>query len=349
MLSWCMTEHYLSIMDISQPALGVIGDFAAIKIAGAKADSFLQGQFTCDIRTLKPDQATPGACCDHKGRMLANGWLARWQENFMLFLPKNMLNLTIEHLQKFAVFSKVNLTEESGWAALNYAGGSLPALPAGELIHSQLSYRPFPLSTASMASCLYPALGRADARNEGGGAKFSPPCDPPSRKESSLQRDAHDYFLHWIMGPEESVWLMQKKLMENAVPMKPSILQLFLIAAQTVFIQPATRALFTPQMIGLEKLGGVSFSKGCYVGQEIIARTQHLGQLKRHLQTLRLDTGEAPQVGDPLFNDKNEEMGHIAAVAADPQGGYRLLAVVQDRALPAPLFAGKSLASRISP
>ncbi len=296
-----MTEHYPSVMATAQPALAVIDDFVAIKVAGAKADAFLQGQFTCDIRSLKPDQAIPGACCDHKGRMLANGWLARWQEDFMLFLPKNMLNLTIEHLQKFAMFSKVNLMEESGWAALNYAGGSLPTLPAGELIHSQL---PYP--------------------------------------------NSYGYFLHWIMGPEESVRLIQKKLAENAVPIESSTLQLFLIAAQTVFIQPATRALFTPQMIGLEKLGGVSFSKGCYVGQEIIARTQHLGQLKRHLQTLQLAAGDPPRVGDPLSDDKNEEMGNIAAVGTDPQGGYRLLAVVQDRALPGPLFAGNRPASPLS-
>jgi tRNA-modifying protein YgfZ len=292
-----MTEHNQSTLDAARPAFAVIDDFVTIKVAGAKADTFLQGQFTCDIRSLKPGQAIPGACCDHKGRMLANGWLGRWQENFMLFLPGNMLNLTIEHLQKFAVFSKVTLMAESGWTALNYAGGSLPALP-GELIHSQLPYS-----------------------------------------------NPHGYFLHWLMGPEESIRLMQEKLAKQAVSIESATLQLLQIAAQAVFIQPATRALFTPQMIGLEKLGGVSFNKGCYVGQEIVARTQHLGQLKRHLQTLRVITDKAPQPGDALVDNKQEEMGHIAAAAADPQGGYQVLAVVQDRALSGPLFAGNSPAS----
>ncbi len=61
------------------------------------------------------------------------------------------------------------------------------------------------------------------------------------------------------------------------------------ILAHLVFLQPPTMNLFLPQMLELEKLGGVSFNKGCYVGQEVVARTQHLGQLKRHLQKMHVD------------------------------------------------------------
>jgi tRNA-modifying protein YgfZ len=255
-------------------------NFAAIEIAGARAGEFLQGQFTCDIRSLNPGQAILGACCDHKGRILANGWVAQWQENFILFLPQTMLAMTIEHLQKFAVFSKVSLQPKSDWGGVVYCGDPLPQLQKSSLIHGQLSN------------------------------------------------------LHWLIGPESSLrpWRETYPLME------PSALPHLLVEARAVFIQPATRALFIPQMIELEKIGGVSFSKGCYVGQEVIARTQHLGQLKRHLQKARIIDGAPPQIGDPLLDHQNETVGHIATVGEDPQGGHSLLAVIQDRALTTTIF-----------
>jgi folate-binding protein YgfZ len=64
---------------------------------------------------------------------------------------------------------------------------------------------------------------------------------------------------------------------------------------------PQTRELFIPQMLNLQAVGGVSFKKGCYTGQEIVARMQYLGKLKRRLYRLALDDAELPEPGTPLF------------------------------------------------
>lgn len=269
-----------------QSALAVISDFVTIAVDGAQASQFLQGQFTCDIRPLQSGQAVLGACCDHKGRMLANGWIGRWQDNYILFLPRTMAATTLEHLQKFAVFSKVTLQEKTGWSALNYLGPALSPLPDHPIIQGKLPYPPHP-----------------------------------------------EYDLHWLIGPQKSIDFTQTVLTEKALLIDSSRLQFLQVLTQLVFIQPATRALFIPQMIGLEKLGGVSFTKGCYVGQEVVARTQHLGQLKRHLQSLHFaDALAPPSPGDSLFDEQNETVGQIATVSQDPNGGYLVLAVVQDRA-----------------
>lgn len=280
-----------------------IDDFCAIAVMGAQAESFLQGQFTCDVKTLQPGQAILGACCDHKGRMLFNGWVGRGQENYILYLPKNMRDMSIAHLQKFAVFSKVTLTEKTDWTGLIYLATSLPALPTQDLIQGKL-----PLHHPHPGDCL-----------------------------------------HWLIGPSESLQTIRSTLAATMQPIEPAALPLLMILAQLVFIQPATQELFIPQMIGLEKQGGVSFTKGCYVGQEVVARTQHLGQLKRHLQILQMRDGPAPQIGESLFDDKNEIIGQIAAVSIDPADGYRLLAVIQDRALSNPIFSAQQIELRSFP
>lgn len=103
------------------------------------------------------------------------------------------------------------------------------------------------------------------------------------------------------------------------------------IATGLCDIDISTSGLFTPQMINLEKFEGVSFTKGCFVGQEIIARTQHLGKLKRHLQTLTADEPLTINAGDKITNEKNENIGTVVEFYVND--ATYILAVVEDRAL----------------
>lgn len=264
----------------------IIEDFAAIEITGLQAGEFLQGQFTCDIHAIKPGQAVAGACCDHKGRMLVNGFIGKLENHFILFVPSVLATLTADHLQKFAVFSKVQLSNKSDWQALVYY--------SNELINYQ--------------------------------------------NETILQGQALP--TRWLIGESHLLKPIQEEFKKTTPPASEDDLNLLLIQHKIAFVLPSTRGLFIPQMLGLEKLGGVSFQKGCYVGQEVIARTQHLGQLKRQLQILKLTCplADKPAPGDAIIDGHNEIMGQAAAIAPDKTGGFHLLAVVQDRALAHPLF-----------
>jgi len=95
-------------------------------------------------------------------------------------------------------------------------------------------------------------------------------------------------------------------------------------------IYPATQGLFTPQMLDLDKLGGVSFTKGCYVGQEIIGRTHHLGKLKRHLYRLTITANHAPEPGEAISNPNNVAIGTLVTSASVKQAVYECLAVIKD-------------------
>lgn len=95
------------------------------------------------------------------------------------------------------------------------------------------------------------------------------------------------------------------------------------------WIHPATREEFIPQMANIDLVGGVSFSKGCYPGQEIVARTQFRGQVKRRMYLAHVDAASAPVAGDPLFSDDlgDQASGKVVAARPAPAGGYDLLAV----------------------
>ncbi|HNB91237.1 MAG TPA: tRNA-modifying protein YgfZ, partial [Plasticicumulans sp.] len=88
---------------------------------------------------------------------------------------------------------------------------------------------------------------------------------------------------------------------------------------------------FVPQMLNLDRTDGISFSKGCYTGQEIVARVHYLGQIKQRLYRAHVDAPAAPAVAEALIADQagpNEQAGQIVSVAADPAGGWQMLAVV---------------------
>ncbi|PWT74284.1 MAG: folate-binding protein, partial [Proteobacteria bacterium] len=97
------------------------------------------------------------------------------------------------------------------------------------------------------------------------------------------------------------------------------------IAAGVPTIAVPTSDAFTPQMLNLELLGAVSFTKGCYTGQEIVARTEHLGQVKRRL--LRFGCSEQVAPGQSVFAEGNQ-VGTVINAAPVATGGFELLAVV---------------------
>jgi len=95
---------------------------------------------------------------------------------------------------------------------------------------------------------------------------------------------------------------------------------------------PQTRELFIPQMLNLQAMGGVSFKKGCYTGQEIVARMQYLGKLNRRLYRLSLNAPELPEPGTPLFSPShNSAIGEVV-LAAKAGESIELLAVLQAEA-----------------
>jgi len=94
------------------------------------------------------------------------------------------------------------------------------------------------------------------------------------------------------------------------------------------WVLPATAEEFIPQMMNLQMVGGISFSKGCYLGQEIVARMEYRGQLKRRMARGRAIVAEPVQVGDALFGADDKRIGTIVA-AANVDGQCDLLAVLQ--------------------
>lgn len=100
----------------------------------------------------------------------------------------------------------------------------------------------------------------------------------------------------------------------------------YYIKNRIAFVFSATSLLFTPQMIDWEKLGGVSFKKGCYLGQEVVARTQHLGKLKRHLYSFE-STGDVLHPGDKLTNHEHIIEGVVCDAVTTADGSVIGLAV----------------------
>lgn len=240
--------------------MNTINSFASIAFSGDKTREFLQGQLTCDMRKLdKHGTYSLAACCDHKGRMIANFWVINWRDQFYFVLPKEMVKIVVDHLTKYAMFSKVTLSETNDFLMMETNGKEND----NDVLITLPGEQRFLLITKTSCS-----TEKAD----------------------------------------DAAW--RKNNIDNKL----------------AILTEKTSLLFTPQMIELEKLGGVSFDKGCYVGQEIVARTQHLGKLKRHLHRLTLT--EHHQSGDSI--NHHGKTGVVVDSVKIDENEYIALAVLCD-------------------
>jgi tRNA-modifying protein YgfZ len=266
--------------------------FDLLRFSGPDAKTFLQGQLTCDLDQVTPDQAQFGGYCTPKGRLLANFMLMSMRQGYLMQLPADVAASVAERLRKFVLRSEVKIERESNLRVLGLAG---PAAPA--LLQQELGVSP---------------RGRLAMGHHA--------------RASVVRLPGEDFLIIAASTEMAALWETMAKL---AVPAGAECWNWAQIRAGVPWITAATQDQFLPQMIGLDAIGGVSFDKGCYTGQEIVARTHYLGDVKRKLRFGRTRGGV--RAGDALLA-AGQQCGTVLNAASVPGEGRALLAVVSEQA-----------------
>ncbi|WP_068825454.1 CAF17-like 4Fe-4S cluster assembly/insertion protein YgfZ [Pseudomonas sp. BMS12] len=267
---------------------------ALLAVRGPDAAKFLQGQLTCNLNYLDERTGSLGARCTPKGRMTSSFRILQDGDGYLLAMADELLEAQLADLKKYAVFSKSKLADEStAWVRFGLSGGDDALLALGLDL-------PLQADSVVRAGALL-ALRLSDGR-----AELWAPAAERENLNTRLAAQLREAPLNeWLLGQ-----------------VRAGIGQVF----------GSTRELFIPQMINLQAVGGVSFKKGCYTGQEIVARMQYLGKLKRRLYRLSLTEGELPAPGAELFSPVHGSSVGEVVLAARAENGVELLAVVQEDA-----------------
>ena len=264
-----------------------------ILASGADAPAFLQGQFTNDVAALPDDGVQRNGWCSPKGRLLATFLLWKARQGYLLQMPQALVAPVLKRLSMFVLRSKVTLADASGdWVRMGLAGARAEAL-AGEICGAALP--------APMASW------------HGDGMRV-------------IRLDAARFEVVAAPAAAQALW---KTLAPHSTRAGAAVWDWLDIRAGIPTVLPATQDAFVPQMANFELIGGVSFKKGCYPGQEIVARTQYRGILKRRMGQAHGDA--AAQPGDKVYSAAfgDQAVGEIANAAAAPEGGFDMLVVAQ--------------------
>ncbi len=259
-----------------------------LAIRGADAKSFLQGQITCNLGYVSDERSSLGARCTPKGRMLSSFRVLLENDGYLLAMDHDILVAQLAELQKFAVFSKSKLSDDSAlWSrfglykaddALSTLGIDLPSEINSTVHHNQMI-------AIRVSEHLAELWMRAD---EG-------PC---LRKR----------LLNLLSEAPLNTWLLEQ------------------IRSGIGHVSMPIREQFIPQMLNFPALDAVSFKKGCYTGQEIVARMQYLGKLKRHMYHFQLATKDIPAAGTQLMSPVHSSAVGEVVSAAQSEYGIELLA-----------------------
>jgi folate-binding protein YgfZ len=255
-----------------------------IAASGADAVSFLQAQLTADVAGLAPDRLQLGGYCTVKGRLLATFHLWRSGDAVFLRLPRELVPTLIKRLSMFVLRSKARLADASdAWTTCALIGpGSADCLSGAGLAVPEATW-----DSVTTGSLRIDRLPPASGFGERFFLTLPAGTDLP-QSLASLPR-----------ASSENWWASE-------------------IAAAVPTVFAVTQEKFVPQMINFEVLGGVNFRKGCYPGQEVVARSQYLGKLKRRMQVAHADARDVLPGAD-VFDASGNAVGNVvmAANAAD--------------------------------
>lgn len=261
---------------------------------GADTRAFLHAQLTCEVGGMPGDASTYGAYCTPKGRVLASFLLWPAAAGYLMQLPHTLLAAVQRRLSMYILRSKVKARD----ASADYAQYGIAGPDAGTLVERIVGGAP-----------------QAEHKLFHSGNGYG------------LRLPGNRYLA--VVGQERAASTAQ--LLAAASRAQPENWWDALdIAAGIANIAPQTQEQFVPQMLNLDATGGVSFNKGCYPGQEVVARMRYLGRLKERMFRARVAANAMPRPGDRLYGVDlgTQAVGMIVNVAPAEDGAFELLAVI---------------------
>ena len=256
-----------------------LSHLGVVEIKGPDAGSFLQGQLTQDALSMGLKEARAGGYCSAKGRLLANFVMLRPEDQtWWLIMHAGLLESIVKRLKMFVLRAKCAVVVREDLDVLGIVDDGLPTWQVAKSDRS----------TSGQTSTAPNTTGSADAEWHigwwTGRRMVVGPADRTPPYSAAVERSA------WQYGD---------------------------LAAGWPWIEPTTVEQFVPQMVNFELLGGVNFRKGCYPGQEVVARSQYRGTLKRRMALFALEgnANTAPAAATELFH--SEDAGQPAGMVVN--------------------------------
>ncbi len=272
-----------------------LSHFGLLKVEGPGSKDFLQGQLSCQMEEISEKQSRLAVQCTPKGRVLSCMRVIALENGYGLFMPRELINPTLDALQKYAAFYKCDLKDSSNDCIFLGLRGD--------------EFTDFPQETNTQAMQQKQIIIRLHGES-------------PRYLILTDMQTAKEYFS--ILVPLGSnAWALQE--IRTGVP----------------WVTLQTREKFTPHDINYPELGGVNFNKGCYTGQEIIARMEYLGKLKQHARHLTVKATYLPIIGTSLhtYND-DKKAGVVINSALSDYDTYEALVTMSDKYLETDLVMG---------
>jgi tRNA-modifying protein YgfZ len=280
--------------------VAMLDGLALVRARGRDTVKFLQSQLTNDIEQVTDSHSLMAAWCDPKGRSLALFQVCKHGDDLCLIAPAQVVHKVLPKLKMYVMRAKVSLEID-------------PTISATGL------YGPRASEWLATLTASVPLTGEATS--------IAQNCQLVGLTGAS----------RWLLiGANEDVQALTRDAIANGcVRAEQSLWRLGAIQAGQPEIYAQTSGEFVPQMLNLELLDGVSFSKGCYPGQEIVARTQYLGRIKRRTVALQAQTIDAtPAPGDVIVDMRTAaRLGQVVDAVADASGTLHILAVLRVDAL----------------
>ncbi|UZE95237.1 CAF17-like 4Fe-4S cluster assembly/insertion protein YgfZ [Alkalimarinus alittae] len=258
-------------------------EYSVIRVSGQDAEKFMQGQFSCDVRDVTSEQSRMGTANTPKGRAFAVFRIAKQGDDYLIRLPTAIAEDFSQRLNKYIVFSKATLALDENLCVLGFSGDS------NLLSNSFKSTHPLPTGIDSSLNIEDSIVVKVPAKK---GARFEIFCSIDTAKSllSKPQGEAPSA----INFGTQALWSWED------------------ISEGVADIYPETQESFVPQMLNLQHLNAISFKKGCYTGQEIVARMKYLGKLKKEMFLLAATGTNAITPGTDIYDkESNKKVGSV--------------------------------------